>query len=72
MMTWKCALMDIPFGGAKGGVQCDPRALSDTERMRLTRRFTHALGRSIGPITTSPRPTSAPARRRWPGCSTRT
>jgi glutamate dehydrogenase (NAD(P)+) len=56
MMTWKCALMDIPFGGAKGAVQCDPRALSDTERMRLTRRFTHALVGSIGPDHDIPAP----------------
>ncbi|MET0340139.1 MAG: Glu/Leu/Phe/Val dehydrogenase [Polyangiales bacterium] len=56
MMTWKCALMDIPFGGAKGAVQCDPRALSEGERMRLTRRFTHALGASIGPDYDIPAP----------------
>lgn len=56
MMTWKCALMDIPFGGAKGAVQCDPRALSENERMRLTRRFTHALGGSIGPDYDIPAP----------------
>lgn len=56
MMTWKSALMDIPFGGAKGAVQCDPRALSNGERMRLTRRFTHALGASIGPDYDIPAP----------------
>lgn len=56
MMTWKCALMDVPFGGAKGAVQCDPRALSEGERMRLTRRFTHALGGSIGPDYDIPAP----------------
>ena len=56
MMTWKCALLDIPFGGAKGAVQCDPRALSEGERMRLTRRFTHALGSSIGPDRDIPAP----------------
>jgi glutamate dehydrogenase (NAD(P)+) len=56
MMTWKCALMDIPFGGAKGGVACDPRLLSETERMRLTRRFTHALGSNIGPDHDIPAP----------------
>jgi glutamate dehydrogenase (NAD(P)+) len=56
MMTWKCALMDIPFGGAKGAVQCDPRNLSEGERMRLTRRFTHALGGSIGPDYDIPAP----------------
>jgi glutamate dehydrogenase (NAD(P)+) len=56
MMTWKCALMDIPFGGAKGGVQVDPRTLSEMERMRLTRRFTHALGSNIGPDHDIPAP----------------
>lgn len=56
MMTWKCALMDIPLGGAKGAVKCDPRALSEGERMRLTRRFTHALIGSIGPEYDIPAP----------------
>jgi glutamate dehydrogenase (NAD(P)+) len=56
VMTWKCALLDVPFGGAKGAVQCDPRALSEAERMRLTRRFTHALGNSIGPDHDIPAP----------------
>jgi glutamate dehydrogenase (NAD(P)+) len=41
LMAWKCALMDIPFGGAKGGVQCSPRELSEDECMRVIRRFTH-------------------------------
>ena len=40
LMTWKNALVDIPFGGAKGGVQCDPHALSKNELNRLTRRYT--------------------------------
>ena len=48
LMTWKNALVDIPFGGAKGGVQCDPHELSDGELNRLTRRYTtnieHVLG----------------------------
>jgi len=56
MMTWKCALMGIPFGGAKGAVKCDPHALSEGERMRLTRRFTHALGSNIGPEYDIPAP----------------
>jgi glutamate dehydrogenase (NAD(P)+) len=56
VMTWKSAIMDIPFGGAKGAVQCDPRKLSEGERMRLTRRFTHALGGSIGPDYDIPAP----------------
>ncbi|HJL02642.1 MAG TPA: Glu/Leu/Phe/Val dehydrogenase [Polyangiaceae bacterium LLY-WYZ-15_(1-7)] len=56
MMTWKCALMKIPFGGAKGGVKVDTRALSEDELMRVTRRFTHALGNNIGPNYDIPAP----------------
>jgi glutamate dehydrogenase (NAD(P)+) len=48
LMTWKCALSGLPLGGAKGGVQIDPHRLSRDELMRVTRRFTHALGPSIG------------------------
>jgi len=55
-MTFKCALVDIPFGGAKGGVQIDPRAFSSSELMRITRRFTHALGDNIGPDYDIPAP----------------
>jgi glutamate dehydrogenase (NAD(P)+) len=49
LMTWKCALVDIPFGGAKGAIRCDPRALSVSELERLTRRYTHELAPIIGP-----------------------
>ena len=56
MMTWKCALMQIPFGGAKGGVKFDPREHSESEMMRITRRFTHALGNNIGPNYDIPAP----------------
>jgi glutamate dehydrogenase (NAD(P)+) len=55
-MTFKCALMDIPFGGGKGGVKCDTHALSRDELMRITRRFTHALGSNIGPEYDIPAP----------------
>jgi glutamate dehydrogenase/leucine dehydrogenase len=55
-MTWKCALLDIPFGGAKGGVECDPRRLSEDERRRIVRRFIAGLGESIGPYTDVPAP----------------
>jgi glutamate dehydrogenase (NAD(P)+) len=48
LMTWKCALAGLPLGGAKGGVQIDPSTLSNDELMRVTRRFTHALGTNIG------------------------
>jgi glutamate dehydrogenase (NAD(P)+) len=56
MMTFKCALVALPLGGAKGGVQVDPHSLSETEHMRLTRRFTHALGTNIGATYDIPAP----------------
>ena len=59
-MTWKCALMGIPFGGAKGGVVCDPKQLSRAELERLTRRFTSEIINEIGPSGTFRLPTSAP------------
>lgn len=55
-MTFKCALVKVPFGGASGGVQFNPRALSEEELVRLTRRFTHALGDNIGPEYDIPAP----------------
>lgn len=55
-MTWKCALTDIPFGGAKGGVACDPKALSESEKRRITRRYIAALGDNLGPYTDIPAP----------------
>ena len=55
-MTFKCALLELPFGGAKGGVRCDTHALSRDELMRITRRFTHALGSNIGPEYDIPAP----------------
>ncbi len=58
-MTWKCALLRLPYGGAKGGVRCDPRALSLRELERLTRRFTSELVREIGPQTDIPAPDMA-------------
>ncbi len=58
-MTWKCALLRLPYGGAKGGVRCDPRALSLAERERLTRRFTSELLPVIGPQRDIPAPDMA-------------
>ena len=55
-MTWKCALMNIPFGGAKGGVICDPKKLSRGELERMTRRFTSEIINEIGPEKDIPAP----------------
>ncbi|HEX9163112.1 MAG TPA: Glu/Leu/Phe/Val dehydrogenase [Thermoanaerobaculia bacterium] len=55
-MTWKCAVADIPFGGAKGGIICDPKTLSKTELRRITRRFIVELGDTIGPHSDIPAP----------------
>lgn len=56
LMTYKCALMKIPFGGAKGGVRVSPREHSSSEIERITRRFTHDLGSNIGPEYDIPAP----------------
>jgi glutamate dehydrogenase (NAD(P)+) len=58
-MTWKCALLRLPYGGAKGGIRCDPRALSQRELEKVTRRFTQELVREIGPQTDIPAPDMA-------------
>jgi glutamate dehydrogenase (NAD(P)+) len=58
-MTWKCALLRLPYGGAKGGVRCNPRALSTHEIERLTRRFTSELLPIIGPQEDIPAPDMA-------------
>ena len=55
-MTWKCALMGLPFGGAKGGVICDPKLLSMGEKERLTRRYTSEIINEIGPEKDIPAP----------------
>ncbi|WP_455205116.1 Glu/Leu/Phe/Val family dehydrogenase [Kaarinaea lacus] len=56
LMTWKCALIKVPFGGAKGGVSCNPKELSQSELRRITRRFITELGDNIGPHTDIPAP----------------
>ena len=56
LMTWKCACVKIPYGGAKGGVTCDPKALSRRELERMTRRFTTEIGDMIGPDSDIPAP----------------
>ncbi len=55
-MSWKCALAGLPYGGAKGGVDCDPRKLSIAELERVTRRFTQELVQFIGPQIDIPAP----------------
>ncbi|MEO8538684.1 MAG: Glu/Leu/Phe/Val dehydrogenase dimerization domain-containing protein [bacterium] len=56
LMTYKCALMDLPFGGAKGGVMCDPLHMSDTELNRLTRAYTQHIGMVLGVSRDIPAP----------------
>ncbi len=58
-MTWKCALLRLPYGGAKGGIRCDPRALSSRELQAVTRRFTAELLPVIGPQEDIPAPDMA-------------
>jgi glutamate dehydrogenase (NAD(P)+) len=55
-MTWKCAVVNIPFGGAKGGVVCDPFQLSNAELERITRRYTSAIIETLGPDSDVPAP----------------
>jgi glutamate dehydrogenase (NAD(P)+) len=55
-MTWKCSVVDIPLGGGKGGIICDPRGLSPGELERLSRGFVRALGVNIGPMLDIPAP----------------
>ena len=55
-MTWKCSLVNIPYGGAKGGIKCDPAKLSERELERLTRRYTAAILPLIGPEKDIPAP----------------
>jgi glutamate dehydrogenase (NAD(P)+) len=55
-MTWKCALMGIPFGGAKGGIRVDPKKLSPAELQRMTRRYTSEIINEIGPEKDIPAP----------------
>jgi glutamate dehydrogenase/leucine dehydrogenase len=55
-MTWKTAILDLPFGGAKGGVRCDPTRLSLGELERLTRRYTYEVSPLLGPDTDVPAP----------------
>jgi glutamate dehydrogenase (NAD(P)+) len=55
-MTWKCAVVDLPFGGAKGGVLCDPLMMSQREIERMTRRYTRGIIHTLGPDSDVPAP----------------
>ncbi|MEO9321343.1 MAG: Glu/Leu/Phe/Val dehydrogenase [Nitrososphaera sp.] len=55
-MTWKCAVADIPYGGGKGGIICNPKEMSDGELERMTRRYAYAIADIIGPLTDIPAP----------------
>jgi glutamate dehydrogenase (NAD(P)+) len=55
-MTWKCAVVNIPFGGAKGGVRCDPLAMSEGELEKVTRRYTSGIINVLGPDSDVPAP----------------
>jgi glutamate dehydrogenase (NAD(P)+) len=56
LMTWKTAVVDIPFGGAKGGINCDPHAMSEKDLFQLTTRFVEEMKEVIGPTTDIPAP----------------
>lgn len=55
-MTWKCAVVDLPFGGAKGGILCDPFGMSERERERMTRRYVNGIAHTLGPDSDVPAP----------------
>ena len=55
-MTWKCAIADIPYGGGKGGIICNPKQMSELELERMTRRYAYAIADVIGPHTDIPAP----------------
>lgn len=56
LMTWKTAIVDVPFGGAKGGINCDPLAMSEGELNKVTRRFVEQMKEVIGPMIDIPAP----------------
>ena len=55
-MTWKCSVVDIPLGGGKGGIICDPRNLSEREQEQLCRGYVRQMARNVGPVQDVPAP----------------
>lgn len=55
-MTWKCSVVDIPLGGGKGGIICDPRTMSDAEQEKMCRGYVRQLAKNIGPLNDIPAP----------------
>lgn len=68
LMTWKCAVVDIPFGGAKGGIICDPTTMSTNELKQLTTGYARAIMPISARTKISLLPMSTPTNRPWPGC----
>jgi len=66
-MTWKTAVVNVPFGGAKGGIICDPKRMSKSELERMTRRFASEILPLIGPDQDIPARMCTPIRKRWRG-----
>lgn len=66
-MTFKCAVANIPYGGAKGGITCDPSQMSKGELERMTRRYAAMIAPIIGFTRTFPLPTSTPTPKSWAG-----
>ena len=62
LMTWKCALLDLPLGGAKGAILVDPRTLSLREQQRVCRGWVRHLARNLGPLVDVPAPDVATSR----------
>ena len=66
-MTWKTSVVDIPLGGGKGGVVCNPKELTETEKERLARAYVRAVGRTLGVTKDVPAPDVYTTPRSWPG-----
>ncbi|MBI5288065.1 MAG: hypothetical protein HY873_03740 [Chloroflexi bacterium] len=67
LMTWKCALVDVPFGGAKGGVHCDPTKMTDGELNRLSRRYMQNISHILGVTRDIAAPDMGTSSKTWRG-----